>query len=302
MEDILPIRIAFSKYRSQYDKGDADYSVSEVIRPPRITILSQRHQEEIRAKPLDINALLESFDGTATHRMFEGLLQDEPDFILERRLFVELFGRRVSGCPDMIHVPTRTLYDYKKTSVWKAILGDTSHWCEQLNTYAHLIRVNLGLDIGQIFVLAWWKDFAERDRELSGDRRYPASKIEQIAIPLWSPEDQEQFLRRRVYDLVIAESFPDNLLPECTPEDMWIRGGGWAVMPYTGGRRGRRAARILATREEAEQWMTDNAQMRPKGVRWKLEARRGFRARCENWCVVNEWCSQYAEYVGGGQL
>lgn len=297
MESILPLAIAFERYRQHYDKGGADYSVTEIIQPVRITHLQKRHWPEILKRPLNVKSLLDSFDGTSTHMLFEKMLRDDPTFNCEQRVYMEILGRRVSGCPDLIHKPTRTLYDYKRCKVWKKLFNDVEHWEQQLNIYAWLIEVNYGFSIRKIEVVAWFKDWDEHRKEESGDGRYPEAPVELMGIPLWTPERQAQFFIGRVTAVVNTEYVPDNELPECTPQEMWERGGGWAAMPYLGKRRGFKAGRVLPTRPQIEEWIENNP---PSGGRkWKIEERVGSRQRCENYCDVRDWCNQYQKFIGG---
>jgi hypothetical protein len=305
MEDIPPLRLAFEKYRHHYDNGGANYSVTELIQPVRITLLQKRHFTEILKKPLRVSEFIDSFDGTAMHALFEKLLKDEPRFLVEKRVFTQVeteWGtRKVSGCPDLIDLHTSTLWDYKKTSVWKKIFGDVKKWEEQLNIYCHLIRLCHEIDITKIDVVGWWKDWSEKDKTYRNDPKYPDEKIERVHIPLWTPGKQQKFLYDTTRVLALHEGIPDEELPFCSPDDMWERGGGYAVMPFTikpRRKRGLKAARVLPTREAAEEWMNENGPP-PDNIDWVLEERKGQRLRCENYCDVKDWCSQYKEWKHG---
>jgi hypothetical protein len=73
-------------------------------------------------------------------------------------------------------------------------------------------------------------------------------------------------------------------MPDCSEEERWFRPGKLAVM-----KEGRVKAMKLfniSEREEAEQYAADN-----KGY---VEERPGENARCDTFCPVSKWCSQYA--------
>ena len=80
----------------KYDKGDADYSVSELISPPQITILKQRHDKELEE---DVCNMIWALLGKAVHHILE--IADNKDAITEERIFLEIAGRKVSGQTDL---------------------------------------------------------------------------------------------------------------------------------------------------------------------------------------------------------
>ncbi len=70
----------------------------DLIRPPRITILSRRHWDEIEE---DISDWVWALLGKAVHAILEAA---EPDNALtEERLFAEVVRRTISGASDLYH-------------------------------------------------------------------------------------------------------------------------------------------------------------------------------------------------------
>src|SRR3990167_4720768 len=81
---------------AEYSKGDADYSCTELINPPRITLLTQRHRPEITEDAVDkLWALL----GKLGHKLAEQAGTDNA--FIEERLFAEIDGKKISGASDV---------------------------------------------------------------------------------------------------------------------------------------------------------------------------------------------------------
>ena len=82
----LPQPIVEVLSRDNYSKGDADFSVTELIDSPRQKALTNRHRDEITVDCID---LIYQFDGKAVHSILEGA-EVSPDVgIIEERLSVE---------------------------------------------------------------------------------------------------------------------------------------------------------------------------------------------------------------------
>ena len=79
----------------------------------------------------------------------------------------------------------------------------------------------------------------------------------------------------------------DGELPNCTPEEMWEKPTVWAVR-----KNGNKRAHSLYETEELA-----TAALADLGSNYEIEVRKGERTRCENFCPVNTWCTQYKTYV-----
>ena len=96
---------------------------------------------------------------------------------------------------------------------------------------------------------------------------------------MWSDDDVEDFLRHRIQ---IHEQAKEQL-PFCTTDDKWTRPTKFAVMG-----KGRKSAfRLLNSMQEAQSWMKSNK----KGN--LIVERQGEDVRCESYCSVQPFCSQY---------
>ena len=96
----LPEAIVQAVRADPYDKGEARFSVTELIGPPIIRLLRQRHEDEVEEDAADrIWSLL----GTAVHGVLERAASSEDGNIefIEKRLFIERLGVKIGGQIDL---------------------------------------------------------------------------------------------------------------------------------------------------------------------------------------------------------
>lgn len=265
-----------------YSRDGANYSVTEVIRPPRIVLLERRHRDTIS---VPASSVIKSFIGTAIHDACERRLLRVPNklYLMERRLMEDISGRQVGGKFDIYE--NRKLIDIKTTSTWKVVYneGDFYDWQAQLNSYAWMLE-RRGMPVDRLCIMAIFMDF---DPKRVGGKNYPSSMVEEIYLPKWKPEEVESLLTTSVNELIRCESLPDDELPPCSKDDMWVKPDKLAVLQQ----HKVRAVRVLDSLEEAEQYIVSN-NLRDAYV----EARLGEPTRCTSFCKVSHVCSQYKQF------
>jgi hypothetical protein len=273
----LPATILNVIARPNYDKGKANFSVTELLTSPRIVQLKRKHWNELEE---DASDMVWSLFGSAIHGVLEHGKGD--NHIVEERIHLEIDGTHISGAIDLQEVEEDgiILSDYKTTSAW-VVQNMKQDWHDQLNIYAYLVEKAKGKPVKKLQIVAIVRDWARRDAEKEG---YPQAPIVVIDIPLWAIDEREAFIKTRinqhksaVLDMEIDE------LTECTPEDMWLKETSYAVKKEGGVR----AKSVHKTREEAEAALT-------KG--YFLEVREGERTRCQSFCQVAPFCEQWKQY------
>lgn len=299
---IAPLRDAMFEYTRSYDNWGSDYSVTQLLRPPRIVQLEKRYKDYFDALPFDDDAIrksLSSFKGTAIHSWFEKMLwkyiNRNPNcgYIMERRIWDRIRDRKISGKFDCYR--NGALYDYKTTSVWKRIYGQFDDYEKQLNLYAYLLGT-CGIHVSILFIIAWYMDW-QKTKQYQKD--YPREEIEQIHIEgLWPVSEQQDYLYHLIDRQKANEDRPDDELDECEAEDMWSKDTTYAVT-YPGATR---AVRVKDTYEDAQSYI-DWAKGKEKDTKklakmdnWYVETRSGERTRCGEYCRVNCFCNQYKRY------
>ena len=146
------------------------------------------------------------------------------------------------------------------------------------------MRHSKGLKVRSLSVIGVLRDWRKADSERRAG--YPSAPILELNVPLWSEEEQDEFVRERIRLHRVAELEKEfSGLPECTDEERWTRPGKWAV--YKG--KNKRALRLFDTKEEAEALANETDDRR-------IEERKSEYIRCSNnYCRVNEWCEQWLD-------
>lgn len=265
----LPEAIVNAVRNDSYSRGDADISITGLLRPPRIRILEEKHKDELQE---DASDRIWSLFGQAIHTVLE---RANVVGVAERRLSMEVEGWTLSGGMDLYEA-NGTLSDYKMTSVWKVIKGDLEEWTHQLNLYSVLLRHH-GNQVNSLQIVAILRDWSKMEAER--DRLYPQAQVVNIPIELYRPEAAEKLLRERVRLHQMANL---SRLPLCTASERWQRPDIWAVMKF-----GRKSAvKLYNNEKEANQ----HAQ---SGPRLSVIFRPGASVRCAAYCSVSKFCDQY---------
>lgn len=285
----LPQTLVNLAKRDTYTRGSARISVTELIGAPQIRLIRQEKQSEIVT---DVSEMLWALLGRAMHSVVEQGADEQ--HIAEERLFAEVAGWRLSGGIDLQILGSASdggqevaLSDYKMTTAW-AVMNPKPDWERQLNCYAYLIEKTRGWTVTGLTINAIVRDWSRHEAE----RREGYPKIPLVVLPqtLWTPEAREAYVTERMKIHQDAERAFDwgEPIPECTDEERWFKPGKLAVM-----REGRvRALKLFETneREQAEEYAKEN-----KGY---VEERRGENTRCESFCKVATWCSQFKTIQG----
>jgi len=278
----LPETIVNALKRPTYSKGNANLSVTELIDSPRISQLKRAHADELEQ---DASEMVWSLFGGAVHGLLEHGKGD--NHIIEERIHAEIDGWKISGAVDLQTVTDEGIVvsDYKTTSAW-AVMNEKPAWAEQLNIYAWLIEHVKKIPVTGLEIVAIIRDWSRRDAEMK--EAYPNAPIVSIDIPLWSFEERQAFVRKRLHqhaDAHMCTTLGDEL-PQCSPEEMWEKPSSWAVKKP----KNVRATAVFLLEEQAKEKVAE------LGKEYVIEFRPGERTRCKTYCPVNQFCSQWAEY------
>jgi hypothetical protein len=279
----LPDSIVRAIERDEYSKGDADFSVTELIGPPRISMLARVNADKLTQDVLDrIPSLL----GRALHTVVEMGASDHE--IVEERFFLNIEGVRISGAADLQTPltdgtnPDWLIRDFKLTSCY-SVMMEKPEWEYQLNAYAYLANAVHGRRIVKLQIIAILKDWSRKKAQTQPD--YPPTPVMVVDIPVWTVAQQEAYLRARIVLHRKARAVLDtgDPLDYCSPKERWLRDEKWAVMKP--GRKG--AVKLYDNADDA------NANLEPGQY---VEHRAGTPIRCDgDYCLVSRWCKQYAD-------
>ena len=268
--------------RPTYSKGGANLSATELITSPRLVLLRKAHADKIES---DVSEMVWSIFGTAIHGVLEHGKDD--NHLVEQRLHAVLDGWSISGAIDLQTVEedgSISIDDYKTCGAW-SVMNEKIEWEQQLNIYAWLVEHVKKVKVSRVGIVAIIRDWSRRDARIK--ESYPDAPIKVIQIRLWPMEQREQFIRDRIaeHSNALLNQELGEVLPECTPDQMWERPTTFAVMKEGG----KRAKSVHATMNEAE------LALPPKG--YAIEVRQGGRTRCAEFCPVSKFCSQYQAYL-----
>jgi hypothetical protein len=270
--------------KAKEDHKGADYSVSMLADPPRIVHLLRRHEDEV---VVDASERIWSLLGTGVHKALEdGIDGEMGEHYMEAEV---LEGVRLSGHSDLYTPETRSLDDYKVTSVWTIIYGSRDKEHEfQLNAYAWLLREH-GYSVDAIRNIYLLRDWSKSKAKY--DPSYPQCQVVPVSRRVWSHAETEAWITARVRVFEQHRETPDDRLPLCTPADRWQSDDTFAVKKYAK----QRAVKVCESHEEAQSIVD-------AGRGDFVETRRGVPKRCMEYCPVAAWCNQWqaerAKYEG----
>jgi hypothetical protein len=257
---------------SAYDRGAADYTVTELNSAPRQSVLLKRHDAELTE---DVSDRLWVLGGTVAHEILarSGIEGRE---LFEKRLYAVVSGKKIGGKPDSLCLTSGMLSDYKWTSAWTYVFGRTE-WVTQLNMYGFLAREN-GFKVENLEIFGMFRDWSESKAMQSKD--YPPRSVARIPIEMWPHEKTRAYITERVKLHEAAKMALDENLAPCTPEERWVKPTTWAVM-----KPGRKSAlSVHQTMENAEASLIAGA---------SIVERPGASRRCATYCAVSSKCSQW---------
>ena len=257
----------------QGPKGELNrVSATSIIDSPRIHFLKCRHWADLSQ---DVSGMLWALLGTSVHAMLERAEDDTT--IKEERIDQDLNGITISGQMDVL--AEHRIEDWKTTSVYKVIYNPTGDpgWIKQLNIYRWLASKK-GFDVKELVVNAILRDHQGSKAKI--DPAYPQTPFVTINLPVWPIEEIDSYLNGRVALFKSCAELADDKLPVCTFDEMWSKPDSYAVM-----KDGRKSAvAVCETEDEAK------AKCAPGCT---IVKRPGTRNRCEEYCLVKEFCNTY---------
>jgi hypothetical protein len=245
--------------------GGGDISVTKLIDAPQKRYLAKKYRDSVVE---DVSERIWALMGQAVHTVLE---RANTSALVEKRLFAEVAGWKLSGQFDRLHLSDETLQDWKVCSVYKAN-GDDG-WTRQLNVLRWLAKNN-GISVGNLQVVAIFRDWKMAESLRNSD--YPKQPIRVIDVPVWSDEEIFSYINERI-NLHQRADAGESI--ECTEEDRWYSGTSFALIK-TGGKR---ATKVSLVKED----LGDP----PKG--YEIQERKGSNRRCENYCEVAPFCPQF---------
>jgi hypothetical protein len=254
----------------------ADVSVTGLINPVQMSVLTKQHWDEIEADCADRIWLLL---GKSVHYILEKACPSE---VTELYLEHEIDGVKVSGSVDNYHRASRLVSDYKVTSVF-AVKDNVvkPEWEAQLNLYAYLLAMS-GEKVDRLQIVAILRDWSETQAMRSD---YPQSAVVVLPVRLWSRAEQDQYIRERVA-LWVKGMAGD--YPPCTDSERWAKQPTWACTK----KGNKKATKLFDLEAPAVAWAATQKDM-------EVIYRPGEQTRCVRYCGARKFCKQGQSYAVG---
>ena len=261
-----------------YSKGESDITTTGLAQPPKIAELTRRHSNEIT---MDASEKVWTMMGTANHYVLEQIALRNPErYVTEQRFYLDIDGVKLGGQIDLFDRETETLWDYKVSSVYKAMSDDKLEWTKQANVNKLLCEHN-GFHPKKLAILLVMKDWKRKEAEFKAD--YPKCAIQEIPIPIWREEETLAYIKSRINLHNAAKLIEvEDAIPVCTEEERWAKPTTWAVLKEKGAKRA-----VNGGVYELESEAIAHA----KRISGAIEKRDGSNPRCENYCQVRQWCN-----------
>lgn len=267
----LPEPIFNALCSSDYDQDGAFISTTRLIDSPFLWWAEKHYDVTV-----DAIDRFWALDGTAIHYILE---KAGSKFITELRLHTEVLGKILSGKCDIYDYKNKRIADYKR--VMKSMLKYNTYkpeWVKQLNTLAYLFRRN-GFQVNELFIYALIRDYNKSDRY---DPTLPPIPFKEIPIPLWSYEQQEQYVEERMqlFINILSQTNPQ----PCTQEERWQQPTKYAVKKPTA----KQAFKLFDDVKDAYDFIAT----KPEYI---VEKRNGRNARCDDYCSFKSVCPLYKD-------
>lgn len=268
----LPLSLVQAVSNDTYTKGNADISVTSLWKSPRIVVLEKEHEDKLERDVVDS---LWSLLGRGVHDV---LCRADSNTMTEVRMSFDMEGWKISGQFDRYIPDHAHLQDYKVTSAWSLVYDSRNEdWENQLNTYAHMLRVN-GHEVNKLEIIAVLRDWSQTEALRNQD--YPSAPVVAVPINLWTSVEAKEKIKAQV----LKHQSALTKLPLCTEKDQWAQPGKFAVM-----KTGRKSAvRLYDSHAEALLHLSEE-----KDPKLSIVERKGSKVRCERYCAVKDFCDQY---------
>jgi hypothetical protein len=265
----LPEALVNAVKNDPYDNGGAWRSVTQLIAPPRYVLLRKQHDAEVVE---DASEMLYRLYGQIVHQILERANTKD---LVEKRLFCEHRGKKISGGFDVLQLSEGRLSDWKFSTAYKAT-HESEDWVAQTNLLALLFRRE-GVEIKETEIILLMRDHSRP--KARREPEYPQLPVKRMPTTLWSREEQERYLDARVKLHLEAE----DKLPQCSAKERWQKPDIYAVM-----KKGRKTAVKLHSDIHAAR-----SQANAAGDQFHLEVRHGEPTRCLDYCSVSRFCDQF---------
>jgi len=241
--------------------------VTRLIDSPLVNTLWLEKWDEI---VVDYSDFLIQLFGISMHDRQESLAADDEQ--AEHKMEEIVNGITVVGKSDTMD--NGIIRDTKVSKVGYLKYHKYELEC-QLNCYAWLWSKEPKAVIKSLEGDLYYRDWDWKRVEFQDGLDYPEILWENVKVDLWTPEQQEEYIKNRV------KYHKERSHAECTPEEKWTQPSKFAVMKS--GKTEGRSIRNLNSWQEAKQYIQ---QKNLKNV--EIVERKGGTLRCNYFCSLGK--------------
>ena len=277
-------------------KSKSYASVTSLLKDPKEFILSKRHSKSFKTNASDNLWLV---FGTSVHDLLEKVLKNNDKYLLEQRMFLDVEGKIVSGKFDVYDKETGILYDLKTTSraqIEKGEINKNTHWTQQLNIYAYMIKHTLNLPVKKIKII-WIDKYFSKGRLKYSDT--PDLKpIGEITLPIWNDETTIKFITKRINNFKRNDHLPDVEIPLCSFDNRFMTEPKIAIYAKDNNfkkdgdlKKRTKASKLCSNVSELVYWLA-NKQFNKIAIEFRPS---GEAVKCLEYCNCKNFCNGYTK-------
>lgn len=319
----VPLGLAVWAVHDEYDYiNESNYiSVTGLMKPTRQIVLAPRVPEMLKATPDVVDYIARALGhtihdavekswvkGYATNLKKLGYPQSAIDRVrinptkaellaamdpipvyLEQRGFrkivVDGVEYTIGGKFDL--VAEGILHDVKSTSAFGFMMGtrDDEYILQgSLYRWIHRDIITEGF-IRICFLFTDWQKFQAKTNP-----KYPQQRVTHKEYKLWSLEETEQWIIKKIREIAKAHEAEDHEIPECTPDELWMSEPKYKYFANAAKTDGRSTKNFDDAGEAMSYWKKD------KGGAGVVITTPGTPKRCEEYCGAFPVCKQREKY------
>lgn len=280
----LPMPLVEAVKNDRYSPGKSDYTTSQLAgTPARQFALKRIHWSQLSE---DVADRIYSLSGQSKHSILERAAEfcEQYEYLAEKRFYIQRHGKTIGGQIDLYDKKTKTLYDWKEVGVYVSKAKMKDEWIAQGNINKLLCDEN-GYPVEKLVNIALYRDWKKSIAQTKKPDEYPQHQVEQFPLPIWTKEETEAFIEKRINDFESSKVE----LPECTDDERWYSDEKYALIK----KGNKKATKLFDTEEEAKTHVEIFSL-----TNHEIKHRPGVYKRCESYCIVSAFCEQFQKMKG----
>lgn len=266
-----------------YKPVEGRLSVTQGISEPLPRNLKMKYYDKLVVDVADRLGML--IGNSLHHYLFNETTED--DEFAEVKLEDEMDGWTLVGKSDNYKESEETIRDFKTCKIWAWVYrnkegSQIDKYTKQLNWYIWQWR-RRGFEVSKAYLDLFFMDWSKR--KASYEKDYPRCQYMSVEVPIWSFEEQEQYIREQVQYHAQAK------FEECSLIEKWQDPPQFAVM--TKGAKKAKACnkyvdgkKIPFTKEDAYKYI----QLQTVSSKLYIEERPSECTKCLFFCDVAQVC------------